>query len=64
VNIQRLNGLGIAVTESAIARALETVSRMTPDDRNRVAGLYFVRYLAATWFLSDRSSYFAQSTET
>jgi hypothetical protein len=58
VNIKTLNDVGLDVKEDVIKRASEIVSRMTLDERGRVAGLYFVRSLAALWFLSDRSTYF------
>lgn len=58
VNIQKLNDVGLVVTVDAVRRASEAVSRMTPQERTRAAGLYFVRDHAALWFLSDRISYF------
>jgi hypothetical protein len=58
VNLQKLNDVGLAVPEDAVRSASEAVSRMTPQERRRAAGLYFVRDHAALWFLSDRSSYF------
>jgi hypothetical protein len=58
VKLQKLNDVGIVVAEDAVRRASEAVSRMTPEERSRAAGLYFVRDHAALWFLSDRSSYF------
>jgi hypothetical protein len=58
VNVQKLNDVGLVVAESAVRRASEAVSRMTPQERIRAAGLYFVRDHADLWFLGDSSSYF------
>jgi len=58
VNVQRLSEVGLAVTEDAVQRASEAVSRMTAEEQSRVAGVYFIRDHAALWFLSDRGSYF------
>jgi hypothetical protein len=43
VNVQRLDDVGLAVSEDAIRRASEAVSRMTPEERGRAPGLYLVR---------------------
>jgi len=56
--LQNLKDAGIAVPEDAIERAAAIVSRMTPQDRIRVAGIYFVRSHAALWYLSGRATYF------
>jgi hypothetical protein len=58
VNVQRLNELGVEVTDDALARASTIVARMTPQQRSFAAGLYFVRCHAAMWFLSARATYF------
>ena len=58
VNVQKLTDAGLVVAEGAVRRASEAVSRMTPQERSRMAGAYFVRDHAALWFLSSRSSYF------
>ena len=58
VNVQKMNDVGLAVSDEAVERASQAVSRMTPQERSEAAGLYFVRNHAALWFLSDRSSYF------
>lgn len=58
VNCQKLNGVGLVVTEDAVRRASEAIGRMTALERSRAAGLYFVREHSVLWFLSDRSSYF------
>lgn len=57
-NLQRLNEVGLVVTGDATKRASETVTRMTPQERNRAAGLYVVRDHAALWFFSNRPIYF------
>jgi hypothetical protein len=57
-NLQRLNEVGMDVPEEAVERAAETVAAMTPEERNRAAGIYFVRNHAALWYLSDRPNYF------
>ena len=59
-NLQRLADVGLDVTEDAVKRASETVARMTPEERSRSAGLYFVRDHAALWFFRDRPNYFDQ----
>jgi hypothetical protein len=59
VNLKRLNDVGLVITGDALRRASEAVSRMTADERNRAAGLYFVRDHAALWFLGDRAHYFS-----
>jgi hypothetical protein len=48
----------MGVADDAIDRATDIVNRMTPQDRARAAGAYFVRSHAALWFLSDRDTYF------
>lgn len=58
VNLKKFEDVGMAVTQKAIARATDIVNRMTPQDRDRAAGAYFVRSHAALWFLSDRATYF------
>lgn len=57
-NVQKLSDVGLAVTEDAVRRASDAVGRMTPQERSRAAGAYFVREHAALWFLSDRRGYF------
>ena len=58
VNLQLLVEVGVFPTEDAIFRAHQTIIRMAPDERGRAAGLYFVRYHAAIWYLSNRPTYF------
>ena len=58
VNIQRLSEVGQAVTDEDVERASAIVSKMTPEDRKKTAGLYFVRDHAALWFLSGRNRYY------
>jgi hypothetical protein len=58
LNVQRLNEVGVVLTEDAAKRASETVAGMTPLERDQAAGLYFVRDHAALWLLSDRPRYF------
>jgi hypothetical protein len=58
MHLQRLEEVGLDVTEDAVQRASETVSSMTPEERSRAAGLYFVRDHAALWFFGDRPKYF------
>jgi len=58
LNVQRLSEAGIVVTEDAAKRASAIVAGMTPQGRDQVAGLYFVRDHAALWLFSDRSKYF------
>lgn len=60
MNVQTLTEVGLVVTDDALARASESVSLMTPEERSRAAGFYFVRAHAALWFFSDRPSYFAE----
>lgn len=57
-NLQRLNEVGITVSQESVHRASEAADRMSPDQKRRIAGLYFVRDHAAFWFLSGRDRYF------
>src|SRR5262249_29615173 len=57
VHLQRLEDVGLDVSEDALKRATDTVGRMTPQERSRAAGYYFVRDHAALWLLSGRSYY-------
>jgi hypothetical protein len=59
LHVQKLCDVGLSVTEDAIKRAADVVGRLTPEGRRQMAGVYFVRYHAALWFLSDRKSYFS-----
>lgn len=63
VNTQRLQEVGLAVTDDAVIRAKELVAGMTPDERTRSAGVYFVRDHAALWFMSDSVNYFTHDDE-
>jgi hypothetical protein len=58
LNLQRLDEAGLAATGTAVKQASETVAAMTPDERDRAAGLYFVRDHAALWLFSNRPTYF------
>jgi len=58
MHLREMNRVGLSVTEDDIARASEALSKMTPDDRTRVASLYNIRRHVAIWYLSDRPSYF------
>lgn len=57
-NLQRLNEVGQVVTDEDVQIASDVLSRMTSEDRAKTAGLYFIRDLAALWFLTDRSRYY------
>ena len=59
VSLQKLLDVGIQVTAEAINIASEAVGRMTAEDRRRMAGAYFIRVHAASWFFSDRDKYYA-----
>jgi hypothetical protein len=58
LNVRRLSEAGLTVTDDAAAKALAVVGRMTSEQRDRLAGCYFVREHAALWFFSDRGTYF------
>ncbi len=58
MNLQKLNEVGLAVTEEAVNCASESVSRMTLQEKSLAAGLYFVREQAGLWLFSDRRNYF------
>jgi hypothetical protein len=58
ITLQQLTELGLVVTDEALARASETVGRMTPDEVKCAAGLYSVRAHAAKWHLCGRRTYF------
>jgi hypothetical protein len=58
IHIQKLNSLNLPVTDDDARQASDTIARMTPQDRTKAAGLYFIRNQAATWFFSDRPTYF------
>ncbi len=55
---RRLVEVGIAVAESDIARATATVSTLTPQEKSRAAGFYFVREHAALWLFNESRTYF------
>jgi hypothetical protein len=58
-NVKKLSDVGVVVTDDAVRRASQVVSRMTLQERARVAGLYFVRHHAALWFLRSSGGYFS-----
>jgi hypothetical protein len=64
VNHQRLQEVGLNVSDASIAAAANVVEAMTPDERRRAAGCYFVRDHAALWLFSDRPTYFESDDET
>lgn len=57
-HLQALEDVGLAVSADAIERAAAIVSRITPQERSGMAGVYFVRSHAALWYLSGRGTYF------
>jgi hypothetical protein len=57
---RRLSEAGIAVSEDAIARANGVVAAITPPERGRAAGIYFVREHAALWLFNDSPTYFCE----
>ena len=59
IHVQKLKEVGVSMTDDAVKQASGVVSRMSAEDRKRVAALYFIRHHAAMWFLSDRASYFS-----
>jgi hypothetical protein len=61
VGLEKLSQIGLAATEDAVKRASDTVNRMTPQERSRAAGFYFIREHAALWFFSDHPNYFAST---
>jgi hypothetical protein len=63
LNTQRLQDVGLVVTDNAVAKASELVVRMTPGERSRSAGAYFVRDHAALWFMGNCADYFNHDDE-
>lgn len=63
VNRQRLADVGIAASDDDMMRASSAVAAMSPDERSRAPGLYFVRDHAALWLFSSRPTYFEADDE-
>lgn len=59
VLIQRLSRMGLTTSELQLKQASQFVNDRTDDERRNVAGIYFVRALAASWLHDERPSYFA-----
>jgi hypothetical protein len=63
VNLNRLAEAGLTTTEEGVSRASKIVDTMTPEERKRAVGSYFVRDHAAFWLFSDRHTYFEVEEE-
>jgi hypothetical protein len=57
-NLQKLEEVGLTVSEEDVKQASDCLDRMTAQERSGAVGLYFVREHAALWFFSDRTNYF------
>jgi hypothetical protein len=54
----RMNEIGLQDCDADVAGARAIVAAMSPEERGRSAGLYFIREHAMRWLFDSRPSYF------